>query len=323
MLIETTSYEGAIAPSSFDQQQQSIEQDLVDFNRSVKINSYTIICNAIKSKGFTLDLVDTLFKGKMTRTMLVFTIGRSLDVPKATLLNIASSIEILHEASLVHDDIQDHQELRRGKQTVWKKYSLNEAISWGDFLLSLSLEPLLSNNSITDIKYFNETIQSMLEGQNLEQSSSSTPIGSSEYLEIAKLKTGSLIELPIKMLVPYEHYNYHDLIQASRYLGMAYQLENDLDDFSKGPNGIDFKNKISSLPFIKLYEIRKLTNKKYQYKNVFREQIEDHEFKLINDTIKIFVDLYYDKFCTIYKNTLSKECYNLLKKSFDLYFTGN
>ena len=190
MLIEQTLEEG-LSPSS----SSSVNQDLFEFKRSVKNNSLSLINNSIKSKGFPPEMTNAMFIGKMTRSILVFTIGKSFNVNYQRMINIASSIEILHEASLVHDDIQDRQEYRRNIPTVWKNYSISEAISWGDFLLSISLEPLLDNGNISDIRHFNETIQKMLEGQNLEQTSVGKQISYADYLNIINLKTGSLIEL--------------------------------------------------------------------------------------------------------------------------------
>ena len=254
----------------------------------------------------------------MTRSSMIYSIGMSTEENIERLITIASSIELLHEASLVHDDVQDKEELRRQKPTIWKKFSVNEAINWGDFLLSLSIEPFLKNGTINDIKLINKTIQHMLEGQNREQTSSSVLISESDYFKNIKLKTSSLIELPINLMAPNE--KKERLIEASQKLGIAYQIKNDLDDFFEGRNGIDYKNKISTLPFLKLYKYRQESNKLLDYKNIFIEQITPIEKEEINKVITPYINRYAIESIKIFKDCLSKDCFEILRKSLNIIF---
>ena len=139
MYIDTTQIEGALAPSFYKEKVLTVD----DFLRSVKLRAYSIITKSFRFNGFCPKMTGSLFSGKMTRSKLAYAIGLSAGQPIERMITVACSMELLHEASLVHDDIQDKQTTRRGKLTIWKKYSINEAISWGDFLLSLSLEPFL------------------------------------------------------------------------------------------------------------------------------------------------------------------------------------
>ncbi len=316
MFIDTTQNEGVYTPSFLRNEDLST----TDFLRSVKVRAYSIIANSIRSKGFCHSITHSLFSGKMTRSNIIFSIGTSCGVALERMITIASSIELLHEASLVHDDIQDNQEYRRGIPTIWKKHSINEAISWGDFLLSLSLEPFIEDGTINDIKHLNSAIQRMLEGQNLEHSSASKQITEPDYLNIIKLKTTTLIEVSVKLLLSKSDKNYENLLQATNSLGLAYQIKNDLNDFLRGDLGIDYKNKISSLPFLELYKIRQAKNKQYNYNNVFNEKISNEEFNVVQQAIAPKIENYTNQFNTIFKNNLSKDCYNILRKSFDIYF---
>ena len=124
MYIDTTQIEGALAPSIY--KENSLPLD--DFLRSVKVRAYSIIAESFRFNGFSPTMAWSLFSGKMTRSKLVYSIGLSAGQPIERLITVACSMELLHEASLVHDDIQDKQTTRRGKPTIWKKYSINEAI---------------------------------------------------------------------------------------------------------------------------------------------------------------------------------------------------
>ena len=117
MFVETTDLEGVSPPSFFQNKNLSID----DFKRKVKLKSYSIISNAIKSNGFSPNIAESLFTGKMTRSSMIYSIGRAAKENSERLITIASSIELLHEASLVHDDVQDKEEIRRQKPTIWKK----------------------------------------------------------------------------------------------------------------------------------------------------------------------------------------------------------
>ncbi|MCB0413691.1 MAG: polyprenyl synthetase family protein [Bdellovibrionales bacterium] len=81
--------------------------------------------------------------GKMIRSRLILSAGQILDIPKTHLFNWAAACEFVHEASLIHDDLQDRDIIRRGKPSFWNKYGEAHAISVGDFFLMLSFRPLV------------------------------------------------------------------------------------------------------------------------------------------------------------------------------------
>tara|TARA_B100000925_G_scaffold286730_1_gene264887 strand:- start:5125 stop:6084 length:960 start_codon:yes stop_codon:yes gene_type:complete len=319
LYIDTIQIEGAYAPSFHKDNKVSVD----DFLRSVKVSAYSIINKSLRFNGFCPTMTESLFSGKMTRSKLAYSLGLSAGQPIERLINIACSMELLHEASLVHDDIQDKQTTRRGKPTIWKKYSINEAISWGDFLLSLSLDPFLQSGTITDIKHHNKVIQLMLEGQNLEQTSKNKKINKDDYFNIIKLKTGSLLELPIHLLISSASEEKTLLLEAMKSLGIAYQVKNDLVDFSRGKSSIDFKNKISTLPFLELYKVRTTKNSNYLFKDVFLDDITQQEFLDIKQKINPIIEKHTKYFIYIFKRNLSKDCFDILRKSFEIYFKRN
>ena len=82
-------------------------------------------------------------KGKMLRPMFIKELALSLDINLSDVLDWAISCEILHNATLVHDDLQDGDEVRRGMPTLWKIYGAEQAINVGDFLLMIAPQPII------------------------------------------------------------------------------------------------------------------------------------------------------------------------------------
>ena len=104
-------------------------------------------------------------QGKKVRSKIVYELGSYLKVPYFDLVQLATASELLHEATLIHDDIQDEDELRRGEKTFWTKYGLSHAINAGDFLLMLSLKPLIELCNTTLLKLHTEASFSLAQGQ--------------------------------------------------------------------------------------------------------------------------------------------------------------
>ncbi len=81
--------------------------------------------------------------GKKLRPRLVYGLGQALELDSTHLVGWAAAGEILHNATLVHDDLQDGDHWRRGMPTVWKKYGAAQAVNLGDFLIMVSAMPVL------------------------------------------------------------------------------------------------------------------------------------------------------------------------------------
>jgi geranylgeranyl diphosphate synthase type II len=156
------------------------------------------------------------------------------------MLIISAVSELLHNASLIHDDIQDMDEMRRGVETVWKKFGYNVAICAGDLLLSTAYGVL---SGISDPKLLPKLItlisnrtSSVIKGQSEDIEYKSKPINSIEtYLRIAKSKSGALLGLPIELaLILSKQDRYLSLAQnATGAFAVGYQVIDDLNDIEK------------------------------------------------------------------------------------------
>jgi geranylgeranyl pyrophosphate synthase len=145
------------------------------------IDSYT--------KNELKEIVQYQFKnpGKGFRSMLSIHICEELGVLPSEIYPLCAAIELIHNASLVHDDIEDHDEYRRGALAVWKKFGISNAINLGDYLFATAFE-ILSQKSPELIEILSLSIKSLVEGQIMEINSHSFQL--EDYLEIARKKSG-------------------------------------------------------------------------------------------------------------------------------------
>lgn len=106
-----------------------------------------LIQETISSNGHS-PLTDMTLKhfsteGKMLRPTFAHALAQSFDIDPALVINWATTCELLHNATLIHDDLQDGDEIRRGSPTTWKLYGSEQAINVGDYLLLISTRPVL------------------------------------------------------------------------------------------------------------------------------------------------------------------------------------
>ena len=156
------------------------------------------------------------------------------------MLILAAAAELLHNASLIHDDIQDEDEIRRGQPTVWKKYGVNIAICAGDLLLSTAYGMLAgySKTSLLPqlISTINRQARLAIEGQSLDVLFKNNPqLSLDQYLVIASQKSGALFSLPIELaLVAAERNDCVELARkACANFAVGYQIADDLEDVIK------------------------------------------------------------------------------------------
>jgi geranylgeranyl diphosphate synthase type II len=178
--------------------------------------------------------------GHKVRAKLCLTACVELKVKYDDMLIISAVSELLHNASLIHDDIQDMDEVRRGSKTVWKKFGIDIAICAGDLLLSNAYgvlagisEPRLLPKLITII---NQRTSGVIKGQCEDIGYKNKPITSVEtYSKIAIAKSGALLGLPIELALILS--TREDLLSAAKNainaFAVGYQMVDDLDDIKK------------------------------------------------------------------------------------------
>ena len=181
-------------------------------------------------------------RGKNIRTKMSDIIGYHLNISKDILNSISSITDLLHNASLVHDDIIDNDKIRRGQSSIWKKHGVGKAILVGDYLISKSYQEVaLMNLGYGEKTKLNDeitnTLKDSVKGAHLELEHSDQTLETTfnNYIEISSLKTGSLFSLPFRCL--YNMYDKFDsnekrsLSKAFCNLAVSYQIKDDWLDF--------------------------------------------------------------------------------------------
>jgi octaprenyl-diphosphate synthase len=198
-------------------------------------------------------------KGKQIRPMFVFLSAKLNGEINESTYRAASLIELLHTATLVHDDVVDDSNERRGFFSVNALWKNKIAVLIGDFLLSSGLLLSLDNNDFHLLKIVSNAVREMSEGELLQiEKARKLDISEEIYFEIITKKTATLIAACCSAGVASVTED-KDLIKTfldfGIYTGIAFQIKDDLFDFGDDPSigkptGIDIKEKKMTLPLI-------------------------------------------------------------------------
>lgn len=217
--------------------------------------------SSMKSKIPLLDKIMNYIvkrKGKQMRPMFVFlSAGLTGAVQEATFRG-AALIELLHTATLVHDDVVDDANLRRGFFSINALWKNKIAVLVGDFLLSRGLLLSVDNGDFQLLKIVSEAVREMSEGEILQiEKARNLDITEEVYYEIIRQKTASLIASCCAVGASSGGGD-QELVEKMRLfgekIGMAFQIKDDLFDYGTSeigkPVGIDIKEKKLTLPLI-------------------------------------------------------------------------
>ena len=178
--------------------------------------------------------------GHKIRARLCIEAGLALGIKQQDMLIIAAVCELLHNASLIHDDIQDGDTIRRNIETVWKKFGVNVALCTGDFLLSAAYGVMANFSDVQLIPKLIATIyqrtSTVIQGQCADIAYQNQQLCSvSTYQKIAISKSGALLSLPIELaLIASNHLqSIANARLAAESFAIAYQIADDLVDIDK------------------------------------------------------------------------------------------
>ena len=215
----------------------------------------------MKSNVFLLDRIMTYIvnrKGKQMRPMFVFlTAGMCGSITEATHRG-AALIELLHTATLVHDDVVDDANYRRGFFSINALWKNKIAVLVGDYLLAKGLMLSVDNKDFQLLQIVSNAVREMSEGELLQMSKArSMDITEDIYFDIIRQKTASLIASCCGVGAASTGANettIQQLTQVGQHIGIAFQIKDDLFDYgNRGigkPVGIDIKEKKQTLPLI-------------------------------------------------------------------------
>ena len=199
-------------------------------------------------------------KGKQMRPMFVFLTAKMLTngtINERTYRG-ASVIELIHTATLVHDDVVDDSNRRRGFFSINALWKNKIAVLVGDYLLSKGLLLSIDNNDFDLLKIISVAVREMSEGELLQiEKARRLDITEDIYYEIIKKKTATLIAsccaLGAKSVID-DEVQVENMRKFGELIGMAFQIKDDLFDYSDEaigkPTGIDIKEQKMTLPLI-------------------------------------------------------------------------
>lgn len=171
--------------------------------------------------------------GGRARAKLALQSAQALRLPFETSRAISAACELLHNASLVHDDLQDGDTDRRGNLAVWKKFGSNTAICLGDLMVSAAYAAIASapaDQLPEMITHMHRRVSDVIGGQHADLESDCTTIV--EYNEVARLKSGPLLGLPVELtlIAANRAVDLPAAMAASDAIAIAYQTTDDISD---------------------------------------------------------------------------------------------
>lgn len=182
-------------------------------------------------------LYDELFsEGKGFRARLVTEVGTPIGVSDDTLKLLTQTIEFIHNASLLHDDLVDRSPLRRGRTSAWLKFTPEYAVLAGDYLLARVMVNLSRYGNLELIQYTAQMISDLLEGEWIQDSLVRDWDVTLEQLDrVHNLKTSSLfkwcLRAPFISLKKADSDLHYHLEEMGTILGLLFQRRDDLLDF--------------------------------------------------------------------------------------------
>ena len=260
---------------SLKQIQSPIQTDLKEFESHFRDSMKSNVALLYKIMYYIVQR-----KGKQMRPMLVFlTAQLHGEINKNTHL-AASMIELLHTATLVHDDIVDDADKRRGFFSVSALWKNKIAVLVGDYLLSKGLLLALENNQFYQLKLLSRSVKMVIEGELLQQEKARRlDIKEEVYYDIINRKTASLLaaSCAVGASTTTEDSKLIERMELfGEKIGMAFQIKDDLFDFGDKdigkPVGIDIKEKKMTLPLIYALQNANISDRKKYIRYVSKSE---------------------------------------------------
>ena len=224
-------------------------------------------------------------EGKYIRAQLALATGELFGLPINTVTKWAISCELIHAASLIHDDICDKDIQRRGIATVWKKFGIPAAVCSGDYLIAESFLKLSEietgwHQTIL-LKSLSESVKKITEGQAEDLEANQKKITIKDYEKIAYAKTGPLLGMPLEGMFRCKEISENEikgLKKLINVMGLVYQMINDYQNILKSKTDI----KLNHMNFVNI--ITKAKNK--DHKKMSHEILMEAK-KMINKKLQM------------------------------------
>ena len=271
------------------QLKKQINNSYLDLKNSVE-DKLVLVEEKIKNKLTSeVDLVQKISDyhlktgGKRLRALLTLGSSKLCGYLKGGRdINLAACIELIHGATLLHDDVIDNSDMRRGKKTINIIWGNQSSILAGDYLLSRCFEMMVEDGNLEVLKLLSSTSAKIAQGEILQlQHKGEIDMLEETYLKIIYSKTAALFSAATKVGAILSKKNNKEKEALEFYgknLGLTFQIADDTLDYNSEINlfgkkvGNDFYEGKITLPIILLYQQANYTEKK-QLENIFKQDI--------------------------------------------------
>ena len=281
------------------QLKNQINNSYADLKNSVE-DKLILVEEKIASKLMSkVDLVHKMTKyhiktgGKRLRALLTLESAKLCGYKKGGRdINLAACVELIHAATLMHDDVIDNADVRRGKKTLNKVWGNQSSILVGDYLLSRCFEMMVEDGNIEVLRLLSSTSSEIAQGEVLQlQHKGEIDILEETYFKIISSKTASLFSAATKVgaiLAEIDSKHKEALEFYGKNLGLTFQIADDTLDYNSEIKffgkkiGNDFFEGKVTLPIILLYQ-KVSYSEKIELKNLFyknKRNLDDLEFVL-------------------------------------------
>ena len=271
--------------NSYFQLKNSVEDKLILVEEKIKSKLISDVELVQKMSSYHLDT-----GGKRLRGLLTLGSAKLCNYSKGTRdINLAACVELIHAATLMHDDVIDNSSIRRGKKTLNKIWDNHSSVLLGDYLLSRCFEMMVEDGNIEVLKLLSSTSSKIAQGEILQlQHQGEVDMLEETYLKIISAKTAELFAAATKVgaiLSEMKSKEKEALEFYGRNLGLTFQIADDTLDYNSELKlfgkeiGQDFYEGKITLPIILLFQKAKNEEKKilkeiFSYKERNKENLD-------------------------------------------------
>ena len=288
--------------NSYLELKKSVEDKLVMVDERIEQKLQSNVDLVKKMSSYHLET-----GGKKLRALITLGASKLCGYHKGSRdVNFAACVELIHSATLMHDDVIDNGEIRRGKKTLNKIWGNQSSILVGDYLLSRCFEMMVEDGNLEILKLLSSTSALISQGEILQlQHKGDVEMLEETYLKIISNKTAALFLAAAKIgpIMTEKENKYKDALESyGKNLGLTFQIADDTLDYNSdlkvfGKNiGNDFFEGKVTLPIILLFQKIDENEKKLLKDFFLKENRTGNDFKKVLELIK--------------NNNIINECYN-------------
>ena len=268
--------------NSYFQLKDSVENRLLLVEEKIKLKLSSDVELVKKMTDYHIDT-----GGKRLRALLTLGSAKLCNYHKGTRdINLAACVELIHSATLMHDDVIDNGTLRRGKKTLNKIWNNHSSVLVGDYLLSRCFEMMVEDGNLEVLKLLSSTSSKIAQGEVLQlQHQGEVDMLEETYLKIISAKTAELFAASTKVGAILSEKNNKEkeaLEFYGRNLGLTFQIADDTLDYNAELKlfgkkiGKDFYEGKVTLPIILLFQKANIEEKK-KLKDIFLKNSRDEK----------------------------------------------